>query len=416
MQAHLEVAAWAASGAMTLTGRPHRPPLGPPAGLVPKLQSIAALLAERTAALGDRVTVDPIALLGERAAIVGLTRQGEISCGGGTRLLQALDGWLAVTLARADDLDLLEAWLGVDARTPDLWETVGAAVAVAATTEVVGRARLLGLPVSALPPELGAIEAATPPLALLPVRAEPSPAPAAPSTDLEDVLVVDLSSLWAGPLCGSLLAGAGATVVKVESTNRPDGARRGPAQLFDLLNHRKQSVVLDITAANGAQALRTLLAAADVVIEGSRPRALEQLGVNAHDLLQHGRPRVWMSITGHGRTQPQREWVGFGDDAAVAGGLVAWDDAGPCFCSDAVADPAAGLVAAAATVDALVAGGRWLLDVSLAHVAAHLAGPTLPVAALVHPIEPPTARRPPASARDLGQDTAKVLATLVHGA
>ena len=41
------------------------------------------------------------------------------------------------------------------------------------------------------------------------------------------------------------------------------------------------------------------------------------------------------------------DWVGFGDDAAVAGGLVAWDDAGPVFCADAVADPATGLVGAA---------------------------------------------------------------------
>ena len=64
------------------------------------------------------------------------------------------------------------------------------------------------------------------------------------------------------------------------------------------------------------------------------------------------------------------EWVGFGDDAAVAAGLVAWDEAGPCFCADAAADPATGLLAALAVVDHLAAGGRWLLDVALARVAA----------------------------------------------
>ena len=56
--------------------------------------------------------------------------------------------------------------------------------------------------------------------------------------------------------------------------------------------------------------------------------------------------------------------MGFGDDAAVAGGLVCWDGGGPVFCADAVADPASGLVAAAAVLDAL-RWGRWLLDVSM---------------------------------------------------
>ena len=86
-----------------------------------------------------------------------------------------------------------------------------------------------------------------------------------------------------------------------------------------------------------------------------------------------------MSITGHGRDGPERDWVGFGDDAAVAGGLVAWDDRGPVFCADAVADPVSGVVAAIAVLEALAAGGHRLLDVPLAAVAAHLAGPTLPV-------------------------------------
>ncbi len=71
--------------------------------------------------------------------------------------------------------------------------------------------------------------------------------------------------------------------------------------------------------------------------------------------------------------------MGFGDDAAVAGGLVCWQDDRPVFCADAVADPVSGLVAAAACLDALATGGRWLVDVGMAGVAAHLAGPTLPV-------------------------------------
>ena len=57
--------------------------------------------------------------------------------------------------------------------------------------------------------------------------------------------------------------------------------------------------------------------------------------------------------------------IGFGDDAAVAGGLVVWDGPDPYFCCDAVADPISGLTAAAAVLSALVAGGRWHLDVAM---------------------------------------------------
>ena len=58
----------------------------------------------------------------------------------------------------------------------------------------------------------------------------------------------------------------------------------------------------------------------------------------------------------------------------------AWSPAttgGPCFLADAVADPLAGLVAAAAVLEALAAGGRWLIDAAMAPMAAAVAGPAL---------------------------------------
>jgi hypothetical protein len=103
--------------------------------------------------------------------------------------------------------------------------------------------------------------------------------------------------------------------------------------------------------------------------------------------------------------------VAFGDDAAVAGGLVVWDHHGPCFCADAVADPTTGLVAAAAALAALGRGGRWLLDVAMAGVAAHLAGPTISAdPAVVARL--PTARLAPRPAPQLGAHTAEVLGEL----
>ena len=203
------------------------------------------------------------------------------------------------------------------------------------------------------------------------------PLGSAPAREAAGLLVVDLSALWAGPLCGDLLAGAGATVVKVESRSRPDGARRGPAAFFDLLNWRKRSVALDLQRAEGPRLLHALVQRADVVIEASRPRALAQLGISARRLVEGDGPQVWISITGYGRSGDGANRVGFGDDAAVAGGLVAWAGRTPMFCADAVADPLTGLTAANACLDALSRGGRWLLDVSMAGVSAGLgrAGP-----------------------------------------
>jgi predicted amidohydrolase YtcJ len=207
-----------------------------------------------------------------------------------------------------------------------------------------------------------------------------------------------------------MLSLAGARVIKVESETRPDGAREGPPAFFDLLHAGQECVALDFRTTGGRANLRRLLTRADVVIEASRPRALSQLGVGADDVLASGRPRVWVSITGFGHTGAGARRVAFGDDAAVAGGLVAWDEAGPCFCAAAIAGPAAGLLAAAAVVTALGRGGRWLLDVALSGVAAFLAGPwaTKPFDGRTRaslPFARPRSRTPTGRAAPLGEHT-----------
>ncbi len=379
---------WAASGAMALTGPPETP-LGPPEDLVDGVEELARPFPD----------LDALALLGERAAHMGLWRRGTTSCGGSCRLLRSREGFVAVSLARDDDFEVVPAWLELDGAPPTApaaWSAVAEAVARRDTDELLARAALLGLPVARVGEATGR------------PGVVPVPLGAAPARELGDLLVVDLSALWAGPLCGDLLAAAGAAVIKVESTSRPDGARRGPAAFFDLLNGRKRSVALDFQSDDGVAALRALVSRADVVLEASRPRALEQLGISAGDQVAGGGPQVWISITGYGRTGDGRERVAFGDDAAAGGGLVVWPDGTAMFCADAVADPISGLAAARACLDALASGGRWLLDVSMAAVCAGLAGPTLPVSEAV-PVEPPRARPAARAAPELGADTAQVL-------
>ena len=119
--------------------------------------------------------------------------------------------------------------------------------------------------------------------------------------------------------------------------------------------------------------LRALADDADVIIEASRPRALRSLGLDAEQWLASRPGRVWLSITGYGRTRYEGLRIAYGDDAAVAGGLVAWDADGPMFCADAIADPLTGLRGAREVVASLARGGGELIDLSMAGVCAELA-------------------------------------------
>jgi hypothetical protein len=349
-------ALWASCGAAALTGRRTGPPLDGPAAVAPTMRTLALRFRDLSTRLGSPVAIDGPSLLIERAAITGHGRQGEVSCGGASRLVRAADGWVAVSLAREDDWAAVPAWLEADLGGNDVAALAGA-IASTSAAGLVERAALLGIPCSAL----GEVSAGAVPAHQL---GEATPLPL-----LSGTTVLDLSSLWAGPLCGRLLATAGARVIKVESSARPDGARRGPKAFFDLMNACKESVMIDLSGADGRRELANMIEAADVVIEASRPRALAQMGIDAAQFPG----RVWLSITSHGRGEPLR--VGFGDDAAVAGGLVAYDDQGPVFAADAIADPITGLMGAVAVLDRLVDGGRWLIDLSLAHAAALTARP-----------------------------------------
>lgn len=320
-----------------------------------------------------------VGLVRERSELTRWKPQGRLTAGGAGRLLPGADGWLAVSLPRLDDLDLLPAWLGLpeidsaDDRVP--WDAVGAAVAGRPVDEVAGTGQELGLAVAVVA-DRERLDAGDEQLDARGTAAGGRThlchpvAHAGPGRDLDGLTVVDLSSLWAGPTCARLLGHAGARVVKVESTTRPDGARRGNREFYERLHagHDERSVPFE--TAEGRAELRALLGAADVVIEGSRPRAMERLGIDPAEVVAARPGSVWLSITGYGRTGPWRDRVGFGDDCAAAGGLVAWGtDRSPSFVADAVADPLAGMVAAALVARAVRSGGGVVVDVALREVA-----------------------------------------------
>jgi hypothetical protein len=311
-------------------------------------------------------------LLGERAAITGFFDKGAISPGGSCRLLDAADGGIALNLARDEDWTLLPAWLESDG--PFDWLSLSDAVTRRAAVELVERGRMLGLAVA-----LDELPERVPPLwhASSPRRRGPSFAATSnlgPRRGGDGPIVIDLSSLWAGPLCGRLLLKLGARVIKVESTTRPDGARRGPPAFFELMNAGKESVQLDLRSHAGRDKLRALLQRADIVIEGSRPRALRQMGIVAEDFVAEHPHLTWISITGHGRDPAHENWIAYGDDAGVAAGLsaVVREATGErLICGDAVADPLTGVHAALAAWQGWRAGGGGLVSLALVDVVRH---------------------------------------------
>lgn len=349
-----EASRWAGSGAMALTGDADGAPLAPAAPVAGVMAAAGALLSE----LAPGAVADAPALLGERAALLGLTRAGRVSCGGATRLLPGSDGWLAVALARPDDWGSVEAWLGCEPN----WDAVTAAVARLPAEETAERGWLLGLPVSIVSD--GAAPTAPSPWRI-------SPGGCLGQRREGPALVVDLSALWAGPLCGDLWCRSGATVVKVEDPARPDGARRGHPGFFALLNGAKRPLSAPIDSPE----LRRLVADADVVITSGRRRAFDHAGLDV-DAVLTASPTVWIAITAHGWSGDAADRVGFGDDTAAGAGLVATHPVGgaPRFVADAVADPLCGTLAAVAGLAARAAGGSWLIDASLSGAARYAVG------------------------------------------
>jgi hypothetical protein len=288
--------------------------------------------------------------------ILGVEPAGTVSAGGSCRLLPAADGrWVAMNLARRDDLELLAAWMRRPWDGP-VWDAVAAALQRQPADAAVERAQLLGIPAAVAAPA-----PAVPPLVTQPG----GPRRRVPRT------VVDLSALWAGPLCAQLVGAAtGLSVVKVEDPTRPDGARAGPPAFWQRLNGTKEHVVADLTTDGGRRALAAVLSDADVVVTSARPRALDSLGWRPADHAARG--TVWVTVTGYGLTGPWRNRVAFGDDAAVAGGaaVAAGGPDHPVFVLDAVADPLSGLCGAAAVVDAVATNRGAVIDLSLRDVVA----------------------------------------------
>jgi hypothetical protein len=396
-----EVHAWAASGAMSLTGRTAGSPCvapGPVAGYVDAaLREFDQTL--RTLPHGQ-TPLPASSLLAERAALLKMQRQGPSSCGGAFRTIATADGFWGLSLPRPDDIRSVPALLSTD-DVPDPWAAVEAWSIEQTTTDVVARGRLLGL---ACAPLLQSTTSTRPPILLSDGVSR--------SVQRERPLVIDLTSLWAGPLCAHLLGLRGCDIIKVESSTRPDGTRSTPA-FFDLLHYGHDMIAVDFSSHHDVDELLRLMHGADLVLEASRPRALAQHGIVADELVQAG--VSWLSITAYGRSV---DAIGFGDDVGCGAGLTVLDQGVPMPVGDAVADPLTGVAAALAAARSLTHDWSQLIDISMHDVSRAVVG-AVPEHSVTQrdgtwwvetstgrsPVAPPTARRPAGAARPLGLDT-----------
>lgn len=173
---------------------------------------------------------------------------------------------------------------------------------------------------------------------------------------LAGVRVIDLTHAYAGPFATFHLAAMGADVVKIEPPGG-DEFRNWRELTFAQANAGKRSVVLDLKSAEGREVLDRLVRDADVLVENSRPGALQRLGITSEAMRTLNPRLIFCSISGYGqsgelRDRPAMEW----SVQALSGlsRLYVDDDAPPTTLGLSVLDPFAGYMAFAGIMAALL--------------------------------------------------------------
>jgi crotonobetainyl-CoA:carnitine CoA-transferase CaiB-like acyl-CoA transferase len=213
---------------------------------------------------------------------------------------------------------------------------------------------------------------------------DPALAPAPNSTSrppgpLAGILVVDCSTVLAGPYCTMLLADLGAEVIKVEPPEG-DGTRAwgppwvaagrlgpddpGVAAYYLAINRNKRSIRLDLRTPAGAEVLRGLIEHADVLVENFRVGGFERLGFSDAILDGLNRRLIHLAISGYGTTGPDATKPGYDFVIQAVAGLMSItgmpdaDGGGPTKVGVAIADVITGILGSTAILAALEGRGR----------------------------------------------------------
>ncbi|NLE73871.1 MAG: CoA transferase [Actinobacteria bacterium] len=196
---------------------------------------------------------------------------------------------------------------------------------------------------------------------------------------LEDIKVLDLSRVVAGPTCAMILGDLGADIIKVERPGSGDEVRHwgppyaGTESVYYLgLNRNKRSLSLNFKSPAGKQVLRRMAREVDVIIENFKTGDLERAGLGYEDLSRENPALIYCSISGYGRTGPDKNKPGY--DFAIQGrggymSITGQPDGPPTKVGLPVIDVLAALNAAVGVFSALrvreATGRGQLVDVSL---------------------------------------------------
>ncbi|WP_339488397.1 CaiB/BaiF CoA-transferase family protein [Pseudomonas rhizophila] len=149
----------------------------------------------------------------------------------------------------------------------------------------------------------------------------------ASSMALQGLKVLEMGQLIAGPFASKMLGEFGAQVIKIEPPGVGDPLRKwrklkdGTSLWWHVQSRNKQSLTLNLKAAEGQEIVRRLVAEADVLVENFRPGTLESWGLG-WDTLSKINPRlIMLRISGYGQTGPYRDRPGFGVIGEAMGGL-----------------------------------------------------------------------------------------------
>lgn len=189
-----------------------------------------------------------------------------------------------------------------------------------------------------------------------------STAEESPTGPLAGIRVLDLATIYAGPLAAQLLGDFGADVVKIEHPRNPDGLRgHGPQKdgiglWWKVVGRNKRTIGLDLSDAEGAAILLQLCETADVVVEGFRPGTLERWGLGYEELSAHNPGLILLRVSGFGQTGPYARRPGFGTLIEAMSGFAAMTGepgGAPVLPPFGLADGIAGITAAMAAMIAL---------------------------------------------------------------
>ena len=180
---------------------------------------------------------------------------------------------------------------------------------------------------------------------------------------LAGVRVLDLSRVFAGPLCGMVLADFGAEVIKVEHPGRGDdtrdwGMRIGKTETtyYNSMNRNKRSITVDLQTPEGVKIIHDLLPQCDVVVQNFKTGGAEKLGLGYEQLKAIKPDLIYCSVAGYDSSGPEAKRPGY--DLVIQGesGLMALNgeaNTPPLKFGVAVVDLMTGMYAAQAVLAAL---------------------------------------------------------------